>query len=100
MYLRNFGYAFSSVFMSAWSSATSCQRLKSRRTLKGRSELGACVQSFGAALAGVWAGLPAAWACGDGFAWPDMPGDVKTATAISRAAAVVSLQRLFIIVLR
>ena len=33
MYLRNFGYAFSSVRMSAWSSATSCQRLKSSFTL-------------------------------------------------------------------
>ncbi len=33
MYFRNFGYAFSSAFMSAWSSAASCQRLKSSLTL-------------------------------------------------------------------
>ena len=37
-YLRNFGHAFSSRWKSDLSSAWSCQRLKSRRTLNCGSE--------------------------------------------------------------
>src|SRR5688500_14385261 len=47
-YLRNFGHAFSSRWRSDLISSVSCQRLKSRRTLKCGSDPLRC------ALAGDW----------------------------------------------
>ncbi len=92
-YLRNFGHAFSIVFMSAMSSATSCQRLKSSFTLKVRSEVGACASgSHGFCAWAAGAGLAAApLACGGGagagLAWPSSPGVANATDASARPAA-------------